>query len=118
MFPAQDIRQWVGQGVRGADGGKIGELEAIYVDTRTDRPFFATVKTGMLGSQRLVFVPLLDATVSPGHLNVAFEKRQVKDAPAIATDGELPADAEPDVFGHYGMAYEAGGAGERRLARR
>jgi hypothetical protein len=28
------------------------------------------------------------------------------------------ADAEPDVFSHYGMTYSPGPGGERRLARR
>ncbi|MFK4148487.1 PRC-barrel domain-containing protein [Streptomyces sp. NPDC004065] len=118
MFEAQDVRQWRGHPVHGADGSKIGELEAIYVDTITDQPFFATVKTGMLGRQRLAFVPLTGATVSPGHLNVAFDKKVVKDAPSIDTDGELLVEGEPAVFEHYGLAYKAGSAGERRLARR
>ncbi|MFI1168834.1 PRC-barrel domain-containing protein [Streptomyces sp. NPDC020801] len=118
MFEAQDIRQWRGHAVHGADAGKIGELEAIYVDTITDQPFFATVKTGMLGRQRLVFVPLAGATVSPGHLNVAFDRKLVKDAPSIDTDGELPVADEPAIFAHYDLRYKSGSAGERRLARR
>ncbi|GGO87912.1 PRC-barrel domain-containing protein [Wenjunlia tyrosinilytica] len=118
MFEAQDIRQWRGYAVVGSDGGKIGDLEAIYVDTGTDQPSFATVKTGMLTRQRLVFVPLHGATVSPGHLTVPFDKKQVKDAPSIDVDGELLAQDEAGVFEHYGLTYRAGAGGERRLARR
>ncbi|GAA5055062.1 PRC-barrel domain-containing protein [Streptomyces similanensis] len=118
MFEAQDIREWRGHAVHGGDGSKIGELEAVYVDTITDQPFFATVKTGMLGRQRLVFVPLAGATVSPSRLNVAYDKKYVKDAPSIDTDGELPVGDEPAVFEHYGLPYETGAAGQRRLARR
>lgn len=118
MFEAADIRLWRGHDVVGADGGRIGELEAIYVDTATDQPSFATVKTGMLTRQKLVFVPLRGATVSPGAVNVAYEKKHVKDAPAIDTDGELPAGEEPAIFEHYGLSYQPGAAGERRLARR
>lgn len=118
MFEAHDIREWRGYSVRGADGGKIGELEAIYVDTRTDAPAFATVKAGVPGRRRLVFVPLAGASVSPEHLNVAYDKGLVKGAPSIDTDGELASGEEPAVFGHYELAYEPGAAGERRLARR
>jgi hypothetical protein len=118
MFEAQDVRQWRGHAVHGSDSGRIGELEAIYVDTITDQPYFATVKTGLLGRQRLVFVPLTGATVSPGHLNVAFDKKLVKDAPSIDTDGELPVEEEPAIFEHYDLPYKPGSAGERRLARR
>ncbi|AUH42062.1 PRC-barrel domain-containing protein [Streptomyces sp. CMB-StM0423] len=118
MFEAHDIREWRGHTVRGADGGKIGEMEAVYVDTRTDMPSFATVKAGVPGRKRLVFVPLDGASVSPGYLTVAYDKGQVKAAPSIDTDGELTFEEEPAVFKHYEMEYESGAAGERRLARR
>ena len=57
MFEAEDIREWRGQNVVDAEGAKIGELEALYVDTRTDEFSFATVKIGLLSRSRLVFVP-------------------------------------------------------------
>ena len=44
MFEAANIREWRGHDVVDAQGHKIGELEAIYVDTGTDLPSFATVK--------------------------------------------------------------------------
>jgi PRC-barrel domain len=118
MFEADNIRDWRGHHVIDADGGKIGTLEAIYVDTASDQPAFATVRVGMLGRHRLVFVPLLDATVGPGYLRVQCSKQLVKGAPGIDTDGELLAADEPAVFEHYGLDYQAGASGERRLARR
>jgi hypothetical protein len=118
MFPAENLRDWRGHKVIGSDGGEIGTLEAIYVDTRTDEPSFATVKTGALGRTRLVFVPLDGATVAPDYVKVAVERKLARNAPAIGTDGELLADAEADVFSHYGMTYSPGPNGERRLARR
>jgi len=118
VFEAADIREWRGHDVVDAQGHKIGELEAVYVDTGTDLPSFATVKVGIMGRQRLAFVPLDRATVGPGHLKVLYSRKQVKDAPSIDTDGELPASDEEAVFKHYGLAYEPGAGGERRLARR
>ncbi|MFW6723313.1 PRC-barrel domain-containing protein [Streptomyces sp. MAR4 CNY-716] len=118
MFEAHDIREWRGHPVRGADGGKIGEMEAVYVDTRTDAPSFATVKAGVPGRKRLVFVPLDGASVSPGYVTVAYDKGQVKGAPSIGMDGELASEQEPAVYSHYELDYEPGAAGERRLARR
>jgi hypothetical protein len=118
MFEAADIREWRGHDVVDADGHKIGELEAIYVDTGTDLPSFGTVKVGIINRQRLVFVPFNQATVGPGYLKVCFDKKQVKEAPSIDTDGVLPADDEEAIFKHYGLTYQRGGDGERRLARR
>ena len=52
MFEAADIREWRGRDVVDAEGHKIGELEAVYVDTSTDLPFFGTVKVGMSARHR------------------------------------------------------------------
>ncbi|MEJ7773682.1 MAG: PRC-barrel domain-containing protein [Nocardioidaceae bacterium] len=118
MFEADNIRDWRGRDVIDPDGGKIGQLEAIYVSTADDLPAFATVRVGIIGRHRLAFVPLQDATVGPGYVRVRSSKRLVKDAPSIETDGELEATTEPAVFEHYGLTYTPGASGERRLARR
>lgn len=117
MFEIEDIRDWRGRTVIDSSGSKIGELEAVYVDTLTDLPAFATVKTGMPMRQRLVFAPLDGATVGPEHVRIAHPKKQIKNAPAIDLDGELYAGDEGAVFAHYDLSYEAA-PDERRLARR
>jgi len=118
MFEAENIRDWRGHDVVDTDGRKIGDLEAIYVDTATDLPSFGTVKVGIPGRHRLVFVPLDKATVGPGYLKVDCTRKQAKDAPSIGTDGILPATDEEAIFTHYGLTYQQGAGGERRLARR
>ncbi|SCF38850.1 PRC-barrel domain-containing protein [Micromonospora mirobrigensis] len=117
MFPAENLRDWRGERVIDPQDDKIGDLEAIYVDTATDQPAFATVRVGILGRHRLVFVPLDGATVSPAAVRVRYPKKQVGDAPSISEDGELTATDEPSVFAHYNLPYDTV-AGARRLARR
>jgi hypothetical protein len=118
MFEADNIRDWRGENVIDADNNKIGQLEAVYVDTATDLPAFATIQIGLPGRHRLVFAPLFEATVGPRYVRVRAPKKLVKDAPSIDTDGELAASGESDIFSHYGLAYRPGAGGERRLARR
>lgn len=118
MFEAEDVRDWRGLDVVDASGSKIGSLEAVYFDTATEEPAFATVKVGMLSRHRLAFVPLVGATVAPKHLRVTVEKNLVKDAPSIDVDGELLAETEPEIYQHYGLPYQPGATGERRLGRR
>ncbi|QPP05512.1 PRC-barrel domain containing protein [Streptomyces bathyalis] len=118
MFEAGDIREWRDRDVVDPGGSKIGKLESVYVDTRTDQPFFATLTTGMPTRRKLVFVPLTGATVGPEYVRVAYAKNEVRAAPWIETDGELPAADEAMVFEHYKLDYETGAGGERRLARR
>ncbi|WP_430791483.1 PRC-barrel domain-containing protein [Actinoplanes sp. G11-F43] len=116
MFPAENLRDWRGENVIDPDGEKIGDLEAVYVDTATDEPLFATVRIGFIGRHRLIFVPLLGATVTPKAVRVRYDKKLAGNAPAIDLDGELAATEEPAVFAHYGLPYEMGAT--RRLARR
>ncbi|MFC5639978.1 MULTISPECIES: PRC-barrel domain-containing protein [Kitasatospora] len=118
MFEAGDIREWRGHDVVDADRHKIGTLESVYVDTATDQPSFATVTVGLPTRRRLVFVPLAHSRVGPGHLQVAWPKSRVKKAPAIDTDGILPAEDEAAIFAHYELDYAPAAGGERRLARR
>ena len=117
-FPAENIRDWRTLPVVDPEGDRIGDLEAVYVDTASDEPAFASVKVGVIGRHRLVFVPLADATVAPRHVTVRYPKKQVRNAPSIDVDGELAAADEPGVFSHYELAYNPGAGGERRLARR
>ncbi|MEJ2861355.1 PRC-barrel domain-containing protein [Actinomycetospora flava] len=119
MIPAENIRDWRGRPVVDAEDAKIGTLEAVYVDTLGDEAVFVTVKlSSLFGKARLVFAPLKGAVVTPDHLKVAFGRELVREAPGIDTDGELHATDEPGVFAHYGLAYQTGSLGERRLARR
>jgi hypothetical protein len=118
VFTVTDIREWRGRDVLDASDKKLGTLEAIYVDTTTDEPAFATVRVGMPTRHRLAFVPLAKAQVGPEYIRVAWDKRQIKGAPSIDTDGELLATDEPAVFAHYELEHRPGATGERRLARR
>lgn len=119
MFEAENIRDWRDHDVIDPEDHKIGTLEAVYVDTGTDLPSFASVRTGgVLGRHRLTFVPLDRAVVTPDKLRVAYTRGQVKGAHSIDTDGELAAEDEPGLFQHYGLAYQPGANGVRKLARR
>ncbi|MDJ1132044.1 PRC-barrel domain-containing protein [Streptomyces iconiensis] len=118
MIHAADVREWRSLDVIDTEGHKVGVLEAVYVDTATDEPAMATVRTGLPTRHRLIFVPLADAIAGPGYLKVTYAKALVKTAPSIGTDDVLPAGDEEAIFEHYGLPYEHGAAGERQLARR
>jgi hypothetical protein len=118
MIRSADIREWRNHEVVDPKGRKIGMLEAVYVDTATDEPAVATVRTGLPTRQRLVFVPLDEAVLGPGYVRVSHAKGEVRKAPSIGTDDVLPAEQEETIFRHYGLQYKRGIGGERKLARR
>jgi hypothetical protein len=118
IFTVDDIRDWRDHDVVDESGSKIGTLEAVYFDTASDQAAFASVQVGIIGRHRLTFVPLAGARVAPAHVRVMIDKKLVKDAPSIDTDGELEAATEPALYEHYGLPYAPGLSGERRLGRR
>lgn len=118
MIHSADIREWRNQDVIDPKGRKIGALEAVYVDTATDAPAMATVRTGMPTRHRLVFVPLDEATLGPGYVKVAHSRGLVRKAPSMGVDDVLPVEREAEVYQHYDKSYEPGADRGRRLARR
>ncbi|WP_411734701.1 PRC-barrel domain-containing protein [Paeniglutamicibacter sp.] len=89
--------------VFGSDGEKIGTLGQIYLDDGTNLPHFATVHTGLFGTQEN-FVPLSDAEISDGQLYVKFTKHVVKDAPNIDPLGHLSPEEEDQLYDYYSQA--------------
>jgi hypothetical protein len=118
VFEADDIRDWQSRNVVDREGSKIGSLEGLYYDTASQQPTFASVQVGIVGRHKLTFVPLEGAKVAPDHVRVMVDKKLVKDALTIDTDGALTAADEPGLYQHYGLAYQPGAGGERRLGRR
>ncbi|MGY1499528.1 PRC-barrel domain-containing protein [Streptomyces sp. QTS52] len=118
MIRSADIREWRNHEVVDEKQRRIGMLESVYVDTTTDEPAMATIRTGLPTRHRLVFVPLDDVVLGPGYVKVSYSKTQVRNAPSIGTDDVLPAEQEAEIFKHYGLAYQPGAGGERQLARR
>jgi uncharacterized protein (TIGR02271 family) len=94
--------EWRGRSVATSDGDKIGKLEEIYLDTDTGRPEWATVTTGLFGTQQS-FVPLARADLLNDEVVVPYSKDQVKDAPSVDPDGQLSHEEEERLYTHYGI---------------
>ena len=98
--------QWTGRTVHGTDG-KIGTVDALYVDADGTEPTFMTVSTGMFGT-KTSFVPAQEVTFEGDDIQVPYSKDQVKDAPGIEPDAELVPEEEERLYAHYGLG--SGGA--------
>ncbi len=101
----QNVTEWRGQELLDNDGEKVGTIEEIYLDTDTDQPEWALVKTGLFGGKG-TFVPLAQANPSGDGVQVPFEKAHVKDAPNIDPDGQLSRSEERTLYEHYGLGYD------------
>lgn len=90
MIHAADIREWRDRNVVDPKGHKIGVLEAIYVDTTTDEPAMATVRTGLPTRHQLAFVPLDEGILGPDYVKVSYAKALVKKAPSVGRTTSCP----------------------------
>jgi uncharacterized protein (TIGR02271 family) len=104
MPTTENVLEWRGQELLDNDGQKIGTIEEIYLDTETDQPEWALVKTGLFGGKG-TFVPLQQANPTGDGVQVPFEKSHVKDAPNVDPDGELSQSEEQTLYQHYGLDY-------------
>jgi uncharacterized protein (TIGR02271 family) len=95
---------WSGRTIVGSDGEKIGKIDDLYLDRHSDKPEWARVHTGLLGTKRS-FVPLAGARPQGEDVHVPVSNDQVKDAPNVEPDGELSEQDEVALFEHYGVPY-------------
>jgi uncharacterized protein (TIGR02271 family) len=99
------VRTWEGRTLLDRDGGRIGTIDAIYLDDQTGQPEWALVNTGLFGTKSS-FVPLAQATQTGDDVGVPYDKQLVKDAPRIDPDGHLSDAEERRLWRHYGLDYD------------
>jgi uncharacterized protein (TIGR02271 family) len=99
------IRGWEGHTLVDRDGGRVGSIEAIYLDDQTGQPEWALVNTGLFGTKSS-FVPLAQATQTDHDVRVPYDKQLVKDAPRVDPDGQLSQTEERQLWRHYGLDYD------------
>jgi uncharacterized protein (TIGR02271 family) len=105
MPDIETIRTWEGRTLLDRDGGRIGTVEAIYLDDHTGQPEWAVVNTGLFGTKSS-FVPLAQAFQSDLDVLVPYDKQLVKDAPRIDPDQHLSEAEEQQLWRHYGLDYD------------
>jgi hypothetical protein len=85
-----------------SDGDRLGAINQIYTSDTTGEPAWATLKTGLFGTQES-FVPLVDATFEGDEIHVPVTKQAVHDAPRVDADGHLSVEEEDDLYRYYGL---------------
>ena len=101
MNSVAEAEAWIGRTAVDSEGEKIGKVTQIWVDDQSGQPEWASLKTGMFGSNE-TFVPLAGAMPSGDSLRIAHTKAKVTDAPRIDEDCHLEADDEQRLYSYYG----------------
>ena len=105
MPDIETVDTWQGRTLLDRDGGRIGTIDAIYLDDPTGQPEWALVNTGLFGT-KASFVPLAQATQTDQDVRVPYDKQLVKDAPRIDPDQHLSEAEERQLWRHYGLDYD------------
>jgi hypothetical protein len=104
----ETIRTWEGRTLLDREGGRIGTIDAIYLDDRTGEPEWALVNTGLFGT-RSNFVPLAQAFQSDNDVVVLYDKQLVRGAPQVDPGQHLSEAEERQLWDHYGLDYDTTG---------
>jgi PRC-barrel domain protein len=105
MPSIETVRDWPGRVLVDREGSRVGPIQEIYLDARTDQPEWALVNTGLFG-MKSSFVPIVSAQPDGEEVRVPYDKAQIKDAPNVEPDGELSEHEESELYRHYGFDYD------------
>jgi uncharacterized protein (TIGR02271 family) len=108
MTQSVNPEQMRGQTMLDRDGDKIGKVEQLYYDERSNQIEWALVNTGRFG-RKSSFVPLRGAQRQDGSIQGSVGKDQVSDAPTVDAGEELSQPQEQQLFEHYGVPYTTAG---------
>jgi uncharacterized protein (TIGR02271 family) len=100
----RETYEWRGRNVVDEEGAKVGTLEEIYLDQRTDRPEWALIHTGLFGTKSS-FAPLAGARLDGEDVRIGYSKQEVKDAPSVDANRNLSPEEEARLYAHYGLDY-------------
>ncbi len=93
------------------DGVEIGEIEAVYLDTGTETPEWAAVRTGRTETS---LAPLAGSVTTDAGVQLAVDHRMVQRAPHGDDDGRFPdhlsEEQEAELYHYYSIEYSAGPA--------
>jgi len=102
-----EVNDLKGSEVTDRDGDKVGKLEAVHLDRRTDEPAWGLVKlSGLRSGHR--FVSLRGARNEDDALRIGAGRADVEAAPEVNADAELTPSEEEKLTRHY----DSGARGE------
>ena len=107
--PLTEVDRIAGYPVVDEDGDSIGVVASMFADRGRETLEWAAVDVGILGRRHLV--PLADAFVGPGFIQVGYPKSRVERSPVADDSDELVAALEERLYAHYGLPWEDEGPG-------
>lgn len=102
MIDTEMVDRLLGADAVDSSADRIGEVSQVYLDAKTERPTWVSVRLGLLHSAE-VLVPLDDAKWDDRSLHVAVGRDVVRSAPRMEADEPLTDREQERLYAHYGI---------------
>lgn len=99
-----DYSSLIGAPVTNQDDEKLGTVQALFADDRSEVPTWVAVHSGLFG-RRHTLVPLAQARFEDGRLLVPYTDDDLRTALHHDPDVPLTAEEEQTLFDHYNVGY-------------
>jgi hypothetical protein len=105
----EEARGWVGHRVDEIGGGRVGQVQGLFVDADSGDPSWLIAKLGRF-RPALVAIPLRDCAAGESRVWVAHERRAIRGAPVVDPTRPLLREHELTICAHYGIGERIGRA--------
>ncbi|MBS1893251.1 MAG: hypothetical protein JST59_18285 [Actinobacteria bacterium] len=113
--PLPDAISWVGGPLADLEGGAIGEVQSVYIDSTDHHPSWLVAKLGGSGRRergaRVVAVPVdVCAGAAGAGVWAAIDESRLRGAPVVDPTRPLLREHELTICEHFGIGEEVGRA--------
>lgn len=99
----KELASWRGRRVDAEDGERIGILDEVVYDYRTQEPLWLVVGSGLLGAH-LLLIPAAEAVDAGPVLRTGFRKQFIQDEPVVELgEGWSYGDDAEQLYRYFGM---------------
>ena len=106
MVNKDQARQLLGLQVVDTAGDKVGTVNDVYLNDRTNQLSWVTVATRWFGL-RESFLPLKGARIDDDRIRVPFDKATIKNAPRYQSGVPLTPQEEDELYRHYNLPVDS-----------
>jgi len=108
QWSLNNLATWRGKDVVTADGAKLGHLESIVYDYKTQIPVWLGVGTGPLGAH-LILVPAVAAAADGDRIHLDLTKERVMQQPPIEIgEGWSYGEDALDLYRYFDLPFNEG----------
>ena len=93
---------WIGHRVDDVYGGRLGKIEDVYVDGRSQVPVWMLIRIGRFGDEHVI-IPVEGAVGGEGSVWIPHERQAVSSAAHLSPGTPITREIDLALASHYGI---------------